>query len=127
MIDHPALTAGIVIRRPESAAGMLLDILAQPSPQGRVRIVRRSRDGLMALSGAVLPGHAAGEPLTDPQHPLEVVNGRPPALRAWKFPFAISLGAALSNSASANNLLSVAFSRSRSFKRLASSAFRPPN
>jgi hypothetical protein len=69
VIDHPALTAGIVIRRPESAAGMLLGILTQPSPQGRVRIVRRSRDGLMALSGAVLPGHAAGEPLTDPQHP----------------------------------------------------------
>jgi hypothetical protein len=29
---------------------------------------------------AVLPGHAAGEPLTHPQHPLEVTNGRPTSL-----------------------------------------------
>jgi hypothetical protein len=36
----------------------------------------------VALSGAVLPGDAAGEPFADPQHPLEVTNGCPPAFRA---------------------------------------------
>lgn len=36
----------------------------------------------MALGGSVLPGDAAGEPLADPQHALEVTNGCPPALRA---------------------------------------------
>jgi hypothetical protein len=36
----------------------------------------------MALGGAVLPGDAAGEPFTDPQHALEVTNGRPSAFRA---------------------------------------------
>jgi hypothetical protein len=34
------------------------------------------------LSCAVLPGDAAGEPFTDPQHPLQVTNGRTPACRA---------------------------------------------
>jgi hypothetical protein len=34
------------------------------------------------LSSAVLPGHAASEPFTDPQHPLQVTNCRPPAFRA---------------------------------------------
>ena len=36
----------------------------------------------MSLSSAVLPGHAAGEPFTDPQHALEVTNGCAPAFRA---------------------------------------------
>ncbi len=36
----------------------------------------------MPLSGAVLPGHAAGEPFADPQHALEVTNSSPPAFRA---------------------------------------------
>jgi len=54
----------------------------QASPQRRIRIVRSGRDRLVALGGAVLPGHAAGEPFADPQHVLEVTNGRPPAFRA---------------------------------------------
>jgi hypothetical protein len=36
----------------------------------------------VTLSRAVLPGDAAGEPFTNPQHPLEVTNGRPPTFRA---------------------------------------------
>jgi hypothetical protein len=36
----------------------------------------------VALSGPVLPGHAAGEPLADSQYALEMTNGRPPAFRA---------------------------------------------
>lgn len=36
----------------------------------------------MALGSAVLPGHPAGEPFTDPQHALEVTNGCPSAFRA---------------------------------------------
>jgi hypothetical protein len=43
-------------------------------------------DGVAAAGSwrcsAVLPGHAASEPLADPQHTLEVTNGCPPALRA---------------------------------------------
>ena len=39
-------------------------------------------DRLVSLGGAVLPGHAAGEPFADPQHALEVTNGCPPAFRA---------------------------------------------
>jgi hypothetical protein len=36
----------------------------------------------VSLGGAVLPGRPASEPLTNPQHPLQVVNGRPPTFRA---------------------------------------------
>jgi hypothetical protein len=36
----------------------------------------------MSLRSAVLPGDAAGEPFTDPQHSLEMMNGRSPAFRA---------------------------------------------
>jgi hypothetical protein len=36
----------------------------------------------MTSRGAVLPGHPAGEPFTDPQHSLQMTNGRPPAFRA---------------------------------------------
>jgi hypothetical protein len=52
------------------------------SPAGGVRIGWHRRGGFVTLSGTVLPGDAAGEPLADPQHTLEVTNGRPPALRA---------------------------------------------
>jgi hypothetical protein len=41
------------------------------------RWCRRGR--FVALGGAMLPGYPAGQPLADPQHPLEVTNGRPPA------------------------------------------------
>ena len=82
VIDDPPLTAGVMVGGPESAPRMILGVGAKPGPQGRVRILRRSRVGLVALSAAVLPGHPAGEPFTDPQHPLEVTNGRPPAFRA---------------------------------------------
>jgi len=44
--------------------------------------LRGRRGRRKALGCAVLPGHPAGQPLTDPQHPLQVVNGRPPAFRA---------------------------------------------
>ena len=36
----------------------------------------------VALGGAMLPGHAAGEPFAEPQHLLEVTNGGPPTFRA---------------------------------------------
>lgn len=82
VIDDPAFTAGIVVGRPETTARMVLGVLAQPVPQGGVRILRSARDRFVALGGAVLPGDAAGEPFADPQYPLEVVNSRPPATRA---------------------------------------------
>jgi hypothetical protein len=76
---------------------------------------------------SLLPGHAAGEPLTHLHRPHQVGHGRPPPFRAQKFPRETSLSATFSSSASPSSRLSVAFSRSRSFNRLASSAFIPPS
>jgi hypothetical protein len=61
---------------------MILRVATQPCPQGGIRILSGRRRRLMSLGGAVLPGDAAGEPFTDPQRPLEMTNGRPPAFRA---------------------------------------------
>ncbi len=71
-----------MIGRPETPAGMMLGVDPQPVPQRGVGIGRRRQDGFVTLSRAVLPGDAAGEPLADPQHPLEVANGCPPGFRA---------------------------------------------
>jgi len=106
---------------------MLFGPLAQPRPQSGVRVTQRLAGPAVTLGGAVLRGDPAGEPLTDLHHPHKMMHGGSPALRAQKFPRAISLSAAFSSSASANSRLSVAFSRSRSLSRLTSSAFRPPN
>ena len=40
----------------------------------------------MPFGGSVLPGDAAGEPFADPQHPLEMTNGCPPANNSWGAP-----------------------------------------
>ena len=61
---------------------MILGVVAQPGPQCGIGILAVVAHRLVALGRAVLPGHAAGEPFTNPQHPLEVTNGRPPAFRA---------------------------------------------
>jgi hypothetical protein len=82
VIDDPALTTGVVVSGPEPPARVILGIGTQPVPQRGVGVLRCHRGGLVALSCAVLPGNAAGEPFTDPQHVLEVTNGRPPAFRA---------------------------------------------
>jgi hypothetical protein len=82
VIHVPAFPAGIVISRSKPAPRMVAGVGAQPGPQRRVRILGRVRRRFMSLRSAVLPGDAAGEPFTNPQHPLEVVNGRSPAFRA---------------------------------------------
>jgi hypothetical protein len=107
--------------------GMGAGIGSQPGAQRGVRIGRGLGLGRVTLGAAVLPGHLAGEPLAHTHDIHEVVNSRPPARRAQKFPRAISFNAAFSTSASASSRLRVAFSRSKSFSRLASSAFSPPN
>jgi hypothetical protein len=127
MIDRPALSTSIVVGRSKPAARMILRVSAQPRSQLRIGIRLSGRERFVALGGAVLPGHAASEPLADRQHPLEVTNSHPLAFRAQKFPFASSLSASFSNSASASSRFNVAFSRSSSFTRLTSSALRPPN
>jgi hypothetical protein len=66
VIDDPALSTGVVVGGPEPPPGMILDVVTQPVPQRGVRVLRRRRCGFMALGGAVLPGHAAGEPLALP-------------------------------------------------------------
>src|SRR4029079_7218069 len=82
VIDNPALAAGVMVSGPEPATGMILGVVPEPRPQGGIGILGRGRHGLVALGGAVLPGHPAGEPFADSQHPLEVMNGCPPAFRA---------------------------------------------
>ena len=82
VIDLPALTAGVMIGGTEPTARMRLGVGTQPLPQRRIRISRCRRGCLVSLGCSVLPGHPAGEPFTDPQDPLEVTNGRPPAFRA---------------------------------------------
>lgn len=82
VIDCPAFGAGVVIGGPKSTSWMVLGIGAKPVPQSGVRVLRCRRGGLVALGGAVLPGDAAGEPLADPQHALQVTNGCPPTFRA---------------------------------------------
>ena len=61
---------------------MFLGVGVQPVTQGSVWIGWCRCCGFMALGGAMLPGHAASEPLADTQHTLEVANGRSPAFRA---------------------------------------------
>ena len=82
VIHLPAFTTGIVIRGPKPPPGMVLGVLAQPHPQSGVGILWGRRRRFVALGGAMLPGHAAGEPFADPQHPLEVANGCPSTFRA---------------------------------------------
>ena len=75
VIHDPALIAGVVIGRPEPTTWMAAGILAQPSPRGGIGIPRSRRGGFESLGCAVLPGHPAGQPFTDPQHALKVTNG----------------------------------------------------
>ena len=82
VIDDPAIGAGVVVGWPEPTAGMVFGLLAQPVSQRPVRVLRCCRGRFVALCGAMLPDHAAGEPFADPQHPLEMTNGYPPASRA---------------------------------------------
>ena len=83
VINDPPFGAGVVIGGPKRPPWMVLGVLAQPSPATRHQDPAGVVDsGFVPLGGAVLPGHPAGEPFTDPQHPLEVTNGRPPAFRA---------------------------------------------
>jgi hypothetical protein len=82
VIDDPAFGAGVMVSGSEPATRIVLGVDAQPSPQRRVRVLWSRRSGFVALGDAVLPGDAAGEPFADPSTPLEMTNGRPPALRA---------------------------------------------
>lgn len=82
MIDCPAFSAGVVIGRSEPAPRMFLGILAKLGSQGGVGVLWRGRDECVFLGCVVLPGHATGKPLTDPQHGLKLTNGCPPTFRA---------------------------------------------
>ena len=78
MIHNPSFAAGIVVGGPEPPPRVILGV----GPQRGIRVLRGHRGWFVALGGAVLPGHPAGEPFADPQHALEVTNGCPPAFRA---------------------------------------------
>ena len=78
--------ASLLVAAPPSAAvdvapGFRVDVVVTGVPRP-TQLALDARGGLVALSSAVLPGHAVGEPFTDPQHPVEVTNGCPPAFRA---------------------------------------------
>jgi hypothetical protein len=64
-------------------------------------------------TGVVIPGPEMAQP--GPQRRIRTVGE---AVTGNMFPFAISVSATFSNSASAKNRLSVAFSRSRAFEPL---------
>jgi hypothetical protein len=67
LVIHSApLGAGVMLGGTEPTTWMFLGVGAQPVPQRGVRIGWRRRGGFVTLSGAVLPGDAAGEPLADP-------------------------------------------------------------
>ena len=126
MIHFPAFTAGIMLGRPEVAAGMLLGVAPQPVRQGGVRVLWCGRNGFVALGDAVLPGDAAGEPFADPstpagdEWPLAGVPGLEVAVSDLSQCVLLQLGV------SEQSLEGGVFA-SRSLRRLASSALSPPN
>jgi hypothetical protein len=77
-VDVEAFVADAGVER-NPPARMVLGVSTKPVPQSGVRIGWCRRGRFVALGGAMLPGYPAGQPLADPQHPLEVTNGRPPA------------------------------------------------
>lgn len=70
LIHCPAFCAGVMAGGPEPSARMVLGVGAQPIPQGGVWTGWCRCGGFVTLGGPVLPGHAADEPFTDPQHTL---------------------------------------------------------
>jgi hypothetical protein len=126
VVDLPALSAGIVVGRTEPAARMVPCPVPQPRAQPGIRVGRCRRCGGRRWVVRFCPvTRQANRSLTF--RALIRWCTAPRALRAQKFPFAISLSATFSSSASASSRLSVAFSRSRPVSRLASSGFMPPN
>jgi len=79
VIHCPALSTSVMIGRPEAPARMVLGVSAKPVPQSGVRIGWCRRGRFVALGGAMLPGHPAGQPLAD----------RPPAGVSGVCPFVI--------------------------------------
>jgi hypothetical protein len=56
--------------------------MSQITTYGREPFFAFERGSMLFVAGAVLPGHAAGAPFTDPQHTLEVdVRGLEVSLR----------------------------------------------
>ena len=85
VVHGPALAAGVVVGAAESPPRDASSRTPQPprsAASGSAGVDARA----VALGGAVLPGHPAGEPLTDPITVDQVVNGCPPAFRAQNFP-----------------------------------------
>lgn len=82
VVDHPTLGAGIVIGAAMTPASMLAGIVAQPLPQPTVGVLDRVTSWRVALCGPMLRDYPTREPLTEPHHPLQVVNGNATAGRA---------------------------------------------
>ena len=85
--------------------------LPQLGSQGPVPV---RLDGLVTLGAARLPDQLGRPPLGDPEHPLQVLNGAPPAGRAHQFPRPSSFKASMWSFLSATIRFNRAFSLSSS-------------
>ncbi len=121
-VDLPAVPAELVMRAPVAPARPLP---RDPAQLGAQRAVVAAR-GLMALGRAVLAGDPARPALADAEAVAEHRDRLAPAGRAQKFPPAISFNPSMSSAWPATIRFKRWFSRSSSFRRLASSAFIPP-
>src|SRR5215210_4574739 len=95
--------------------------------RGAQRLIVERDDRLAALGGAVLADEPARPALADAQAVAEHRDRLAPTGRAHQFPRETSLSASMFNAWSATIRFRRWFSRSSSLRRLASSAFIPPN
>src|SRR3954451_4153994 len=123
-VNHPALIDQLRVRAAVSPPGPPNGDLTQ---RGSQRPLVAGDDGFTALRGPVLADHPAGPALADAETVTQHRDRPTPTGRAHQFPRATSLSAWFSSTWSATIFFSRAFSRSSSLRRLASSAFIPPN
>src|SRR6516165_3987562 len=117
-IHLPALLPQVMVRTAVPPAWTALGELAQLGAQRRVILTRL---GLVTLRGAMLADHPACPALADAETVAQDRDRPAPADWAYQFPLAISFSATTSSSLSATIRFNVAFSRSSSFSRFASS------
>jgi hypothetical protein len=122
-VHRPAVLAQLVMRTAVSPTRMIDRELPQRRPQ---RLIVIGALGLVALRGAVLPNNPACPALADAEAVAQHRDRLAPTGRAYQFPRLISFSARTSSAWSATIVFRCRFSRSSSFRRLASCAFIPP-
>ncbi len=114
VVDVPAVGTGIVIRPPVSPPRMRLGVVTQPLAQASIRVCWGLVGWLVALGGAVVPGHPARERPRVDVPGLEVSPGD--LLQRCLLKFGIS------EQPFERGVLPLEF-----LEPFASSAFKPPN